>query len=243
MELFWHLHLVFGVSANPCSKSNGFRRESSNSIIKTNLKSCNFNYRFYNFFRYLLNFCVFYGWHFVYIFGFWKGFWCLGAEMFSLHVSQYLLIHHHSLKFEKPLEKILFDCFYCFVSRIYHLFSVSNVGKNRNQKRQYDVTLQNEKAKKKAHCSECDWKWKWFANFCCHELFWTNTQHAFTTIGHQIKVVTVRLIFLEKRWASFFLDQFQIMCFAGKIGADFSSFRSVYFFVCLLRCKSMEYCW
>lgn len=73
VELFWHLHLVFGVSANPCKKSNGFRRESSNSIIKTNLKSCDFNYRFYNFFRYLLNFCVFYGWHFVYLFGFWKG--------------------------------------------------------------------------------------------------------------------------------------------------------------------------
>ena len=34
-------------------------------------------------------------------------------KRFSHHVSQYLLIHHHSLKFEKPLEKLLFDYFYC----------------------------------------------------------------------------------------------------------------------------------
>jgi len=42
---------------SPCKKSNGFRRESSNSNIKTKLESCNLS--FIIFFVYLLNFCVF----------------------------------------------------------------------------------------------------------------------------------------------------------------------------------------
>ena len=82
------------------------------------------------------------------------------------------------------------------VSRIYHLFIV------------FLSVKRVKKPKKTIWCDFTEWKSKdtriapnviesenGSQTSVVTKFFWTNTQHAFTTIGHQIKAVTVRLIF------------------------------------------------